>query len=843
MARGDTPAALASLVVGKMTLKEKLGEIVLVSTHGYENVDSGVPRLCIPSLSLQDGPAGLAYGDTNVTQLPAPLGIAASFDTTLARQYGTVLGSEARGQGLDVVQGPNLNIDRVPQNGRAFEGFGEDPFLVSSMGVADIEGIQSQGELAQAKHLVAYNQETNRGALDAVVSSRTLHEIYLAPFEAAVRTGHVASVMCAYPQLNGVFQCQDPQLVQLLDQWGFSGFVRSDLGAAHDPVAALEAGVSLLKPGSVAALATSVHEGILPVPVVDAAVERVLTEMFATGLVGRQLTGTPGTPVDTLAHRQFALRAAEDSTVLLRNRGAVLPLRTARLHSVAVIGADADSAPVTAGFGSAGVVAPYTVTPVAAIRARVGTKVSVRVVDGGSTTRPYPPIPSRYLTPSVGTGHGLTLTVTPQAGVTGTLQMVDPNIAVDLRAHPSVLAVTPSAGANPPPDQAHHGLGASRSGFSPRTSLELPASWTNVSATWTGTLTPPQTGVYAFSLDGSGGAVLSLDGAPVVSDPESHVHGIWSQSVSLVAGHAYRVLLSWDPFDSTALGGPQRLIPSSLRLGWEFAGDPIASAAAAARRSSVAIVFAGDYSSEGFDRPSLSLPGDQNALIAAVAAANPRTVVVLNTGGPVTMPWLDRVAGVVEGWYPGQVDGAAIAAVLFGAVDPSGHLPVTFPVSMAASPINTPAQWPGIGLTSTYSEGLDVGYRYYNATGVKPLFPFGFGLSYTGFSLHHLSVHQTASGVTLTVRVTDFGRTAGTAVPQAYLTFPTSAGEPPDQLVAFAPVTLRAGQTTTQVLRVPSSAFRCYLGGAWTTVPGTYGIAVGQSSAVLPLRATVTVTS
>ena len=220
-----------------MTLAEKLGELVLSSSGSYENVNSGVARVCVPSLTLQDGPVGLAFGDTGVTQLPAPPGIAATFDTALARRYGQVEGSEARGQGIDVVQGPNLNIDRVPESGRAFEGYGEDPFLVSTMGVADIEGIQSQGVLADAKHLVAYSQETNRGALDAQVSSPALNEIYLAPFKAAVVQAHVASIMCAYPELKGTFQCEDPALAPILKQWGFSGFVRSDLGAVHDPAA------------------------------------------------------------------------------------------------------------------------------------------------------------------------------------------------------------------------------------------------------------------------------------------------------------------------------------------------------------------------------------------------------------------------------------------------------------------------------------------------------------------------------------------------------------------------------------------------------------------------------
>ncbi len=839
--RHQSPAALADLVLGRMTLAEKLGEIALINSHGYENLDAGVPRLCIPRLTLQDGPQGLAFGDTDVTQLPAPLGLAATFDTTLAHQYGQVLGSEARGQGIDVVQSPNLNIDRVPQNGRGYEGFGEDPLLVSDMGVAEIGGIQSQGTLAQAKHFVTYNQETDRGVLDTVVSPRALEEIYLPPFRAAVEQAHVASVMCAYPQLNEVYQCQDPALGQQLQQWGFTGFVRSDLGAVHDPVAALAAGTDLIKPASATRLARSVSEGVLPIADVDDAVRGVLTELFDSGLVGRPVTGAPGTPVDTIDDGLLARKVAEHSAVLLQDRGSVLPLSASPSSSVAVIGAAASAVPVTTGFGSSQVTADFTSTPLAAIRDRAGPKTVVRYADGGSTTHGYPTVPSQYLAPSTGTGQGLTLTVAPTEPVVGAtpLRTLDPNVDVALRAHPSVLAVLPAGTANPSPDRPRR----TRPPGSPatRTTLNVPAGWSDITATWTGTLTPPRSGLYAFSTVGSGAATLTLDGTPVVSDPESHVRGVWSQSVQLAAGHAYQVLLSWDPFDSPSPSGPDTLHPSTLTLGWEYASAPIAQAVAAARSSRVAVVFAGDFNSEGFDRPSLDLPGDQDALIAAVAAANPRTVVVLDTGGPVVMPWLNQVAGVVEDWYPGEEDGDAIAAVLYGAVDPSGRLPVTFPSSEAQSAIDTPAQWPGVNLVSTYSEGLQVGYRYDNANGIRPLFPFGFGLSYTHFVQSLVSTTSTGGGYVLEVRVTNTGRVSGTDVPQAYDTFPAAADEPPAQLAAFAPVTVGAGRSATVDLTVPASALSSYLGSGWTTVPGTYTLAVGESSQDLPLHTTVTV--
>jgi beta-glucosidase len=838
------PATLAAMVLKRMTVDEKLGEIALASSGAYENVDAGIPRLCIPSITLQDGPQGLAFGAVHVTQLPAPLGIAATFDTSVARNYGEVEGTEASGQGFDVIQGPNLNIDRVPENGRSFEGYGEDPLLVSAMGVADIEGIQSTGTMAMAKHFAVYNQETNRGELDDVVSKRALEEIYLAPFKAAVTQAHVSSVMCAYPQLNGTYQCQDSQLLDLLDQWGFTGFVRSDLRSVHDPVAALTAGTDLLKPANVRQLAKLVREHQLGMSVVDSAVTRVLTVMFDHGLVGRRATGSPGTPVDSISHTAFALRSAERSAVLLKDNDSVLPLSPSRVRTVAIIGADAETEPVTTGYGSSAVIPPFTSTPLAAIRKRVGTDAAVSYTDGGSTTGDLPPIPTDLLTPSSGDGHGLTLTLT-QADpgfVPPSIRSVEPTVDASIAPHPSTSHLLPNSTPTAPVDRVHTTFSFGRKSLtlggpiSPaRSSIVLPAGWSDATATWTGTLTPPRNGLYTLSLQGTGGASLTLDGAPAVSDTLSHGPARWSQTMRLIGGHPYRMRLEWDPLDKVTSSGHSSITPGSLTLGWQYVSGQIASATTAARRADVAVVFAGDFSSETFDRPSLSLPGDQDALISAVAAANPRTVVVLNTGGAVLMPWLGRVAGVIEAWYPGEEDGTAIAALLFGDVDPSGRLPITFPVSDAQSAINTTAQWPGVDLTSFYSEGLQVGYRYDHARGIQPLFPFGFGLAYTHFALRKLAVSRSHRGISLTVEVTNTGAREGIDVPQAYLTYPASADEPPAQLVAFYPVPLRPGQSKSVTLFVPSSAFQAYLGGGWATAAGPYTLSVGESSSDLPL--------
>ena len=856
MNRHASDAALAGLVVGRMTLDEKLGEIVLVATSEFENINRGVPRLCIPALTLQDGPQGVAFGATDVTQLPAPLGIAATFDPSVARAYGQVQGNEASGQGIDVVQGPDLNIARVPESGRTYEGFGEDPLLVSAMGVADIEGIQSTGDMAMAKHFAVYTQETDRGVLNTVVPERALQEIYLPPFKAAVTQAHVSTIMCAYPRLNGTYQCQDPGLQGVLAQWGFTGLVRSDLGSVHDPIAALEAGTDLIKPSSVRTLSSLVSEHELPMSAVNAAVTTVITGLFAAGLVGQPQSGSPDADVATDADTDFALQAAERSAVLLKNTGSILPLDASPQRSLAVIGADASDAPVTTGYGSARVLAPFTSTPLAAIRHRLGSGADVSYVDGGSTTRNLPAVPTHLLAPVSGGGHGLTLTlyrtdsdtVVGPAGSGQSLQLVVPTADLLLSPHPatsrrlsgsSTLAplghptISPSLG---------RGGGLPSLGsptFPPLTKVVLPAGWSDASATFAGTLTPDRTGLYTVSLQGPGTASLSLDGSPAVSDTLSHGLGRWSQSVELTAGHAYRMDLTWEPIDKTTPSGESRVVPGTFTLGFEFDSGQIAAAARAAASAHTAVVFAGDFNSESFDRPSLSLPGDENALIEAVAAANPRTVVVLNTGGAVLMPWLNRVAGVIEGWYPGEQDGAGIASLLFGDVDPSGRLPITFPLDQAGSAIDSTTQWPGIRLVSIYSEGLDVGYRYDNATGVKPLFPFGYGLSYTRFSLSRLTAEQTSRGVTLTVSVTNEGSRAGTAVPEAYLTQPPAADEPPAQLAAFATVSLGAGQSRTVTMSIPASAFRSYLGGTWTSVPGTYTVSVGQSATDLPLSVTV----
>ncbi len=765
--RTSSPARLAGEVLRRLDLAEQLGIVDLYGRPRIENSDSGVSSLCIPALTLQDGPNGLGNGDTGVTQLPSALSVAATFDPTYAYREGAVEGAEARGQGIDAVQGPVLNLVRVPEFGRAAETYGEDPTLASLMGVADIEGIQSQKVMSDAKHFTAYTQESGRHTLDQVIGNRALEEVYLAPFRAAVTQAHVASIMCAYGKINGVADCADPALYRVLQSWHFGGFVRSDLGAAKSATAAFAAGLDAIKPAAGPRLWAAVQHHQLGAGAIAGSAERILTEMFRFGLVAHPLPLRPGAKVATRAHAAVALAVAEASIVLMKNERRLLPLDFASLHSVAVIGDDAGANAMTTPYGGAHVVAPFVSHPLQAISAIV-RHGHVSYASGGSEVGGTSPIPLAEA-PLVAVGSG--------AG--GVSQSVIPN-----------------------GDRRH-----------------LVYEIRNVR--------PPASGLYVVSLRDNGPAWLLLDGHEIFATPAQHAPMTWSQGMPLQAGRDYRLQLVFQPQPSS----PQPV------LAWRDATPQIAAAVKAASRAQVAIVFASDYSSEGMDRPDLSLPGDENQLISAVAKANPRTVVVLNTSGAVLMPWLSKVAAVLEAWYPGEEDGNATAAVLSGAYDPTGRLPVTFPASEGAVAAHTQASWPGIGGTVVFSEGLDIGYRWDQAHRVTPLFPFGFGLSYTRFALSDLRLSRSGGGYRATLEVADTGTRRGSEVVQAYLRFPPAAGEPPWQLRAVARVTLDPGTRATAVLELPASGFRCYLGGRWRVVGGRYELGVGTSSAELPFRA------
>jgi beta-glucosidase len=778
------------MLMSRMTLADKINEVTGAGTIvPYVFYISAIPRLCIPAIGEEDGPVGVGDGLTGVTQMPAAVSLAATFDPALARRYGQVVGAEERAKGAMINLGPTINIDRDPRWGRSFEAYTEDPYLNSAMAVGYIDGVQSQHEMSMVKHFAVYNQETNRNtpADDAIVSERAIHEIYLPGFWAAANVAKASSLMCSYSMINGVPACQNQYLIGgTLDQrWGFPGFVTSDYGATHSTLQSADAGLDQEMPaaeyyGSDLKAATAARE--VSTASLNQMVSRILAEMFRFNEFNNPPTGSTGATVTTPAHQAVATQVAEAGTVLLKNNRDALPLRASGGGSIAVIGPAASAAPVYTGGGSAYVTSTFHVTPLQGIQAAAGPGTSVSYTQGLPTDTSLSPIPSADLTPAYApTGYG---------------------------------------------------------------------------ETYTGTLTAPETGTYVLAFQNPGSYTMTklyLDGKEILANPGTAPVSTYSVGVSLVAGHKYTLSLSG--------GGP------SAHLSWATPSElapGIAQAVAAARAANTAVVVVSDDTeSEAADRASLNLPSAQNELVSAVAAANPRTVVVIDAGAPVVMPWINQVASVLDAWYPGESNGTALAAVLFGGVDPGGHLPVTFPVGLSQVPASTPAEFPGVNGRVLYSEGIDVGYRYYDANNETPLFPFGYGLSYTHFSYSNLTVTpervqngssnpaatrngQSGPQVTVSATVTNTGRVAGSDVAQLYLGDPASAGEPPRQLRGFGNVTLRPGQSTTVHFTLNGHGLSYWddAAGGWVLPDGRYQVYLGDSSALanLPLHGGFTVT-
>ena len=806
------PAAnRAAEVLAKMTLDDKLAMVdgtgFSTGAAGYVGHIAANARLCIPALNLEDGPQGVADGVSGVTQLPAPVALAAAFDPALARQYGSVVGSEEHGKGADVNLGPTVNIVRDPRWGRAFESYGEDPYLSGQTAVGYVDGVQRQDVMAQVKHYAVYNQETNRNtaADDVAVSQRAMQEIYLPQFYAAVTQGHAASVMCSYSTVNGQYACQNSDLLGILDnQWHYPGFITSDWGATHSTVASALAGMDLSMPGGTllgpdyygAPLKAAVQAGTVPASALNEMVSRLLLEMFRFGLFDHPQTGSLTATVTTAAHARTGQDVAKAGTVLLKNDGNVLPLAARSGQRIAVIGSDAGQYALTSGGGSAGVIPPYTVTPVQGITQRAAA-------DGVGVTYAQGDVPAQGAlgaVPASAFPHGLTATYYNNTAFSG---------------KPAATGTVPD-------------LALSWASKSPAPGVNA-AGW---SAKLAGTVKLPAAGSYTLSLSLTGTASVTINGKAVFAS-QTTFGGVARATVTLPAGNA---TIAVNYADSVPIGS------DGVTLGWQPPQNLLAQAVAAAKKSDRAVVFASDYETEGADLATITLPASENQLISAVAAANPNTVVVLNTGSAVTMPWLNQVKGVIEAWYPGQDDGNEIAAVLFGDVNPSGKLPVTFPRSLAQVPASTAAQWPGTGGKVQYSEGVLVGYRWYSTKGITPLFPFGYGLSYTSFAYSHLVVRPgQGGGYQVSAEVTNTGQRTGADVAQVYVGDPAATGEPAEQLKGYQRVTLRPGQTTRVTFAVSRNDL-AWWNGHWEVSPGSYALMVGDSSASLPLTAHVEVT-
>jgi beta-glucosidase len=829
--------ARARAILRQMTLDEKVDMMHGELNNYYGFYNGPIERLGVPALTMADGPAGVRIANPDVneqqsTQLPSPLALAATWDEDLAQEYGRVAGDEAHRTGHNVLLSPAFDIARVAQAGRAFEALGEDPLLSGVMGAAEVRGIQANPVIADLKHYNVYTQETNRLAGgNAVVDERTLQEIYTRPFAIGQEQGRAGSAMCAFNKVNGIYACEHDELQNqiLKQQLGFQGWIMSDYGATHSTVQSVLGGLDQEMPGNTTPetgpgdcflcgpLLDAVRAGQVPTSRINDAVLRILRPMVALGLFDNPPTVRP---LPEEANSAFARSVSERASVLLKNDDRVLPL-AANVGSIAVIGTDADA--VTQGGGSSQVIPTRAVSPLAGIQARVAPGVTVTHTAGtdpvtSASLLPGPDaIPSDFLTSALGDGEGLRVEYFDSADLSGT---------------PAVDRTEPFAGI--------YGGFFLFEGFNAQ-SPHFPVQDNNHNASirWTGTLTAPVTGTYELAVTTIGTSTVYLDGQPVLTTGPTGDPTVTTAAVDLTAGQTYDLRAEYinDSPGGTDAG-------AAFRLGWTppepVVTPSVQAAAQAARSAQTAVVVVRDYSSEGGDKPSLDLPNGQAELIRQVAAANPRTIVVLEAGGVVqTSDWDGSVPAVLHNWFGGQEQGNALAGLLFGDVNPSGRLPVTIPVDEASTPVSDPSQYPGDGLDQQFSEGIFVGYRGFAENGIEPQYAFGHGLSYTSYEYSRLRTAAVAGedgGTVLqaTVDVTNTGTVAGTETVQVYVgNLPTRrVSSAPVSLAGFETVTLAPGerQRVTITLSPESLSYWDVDLDEWRTPTGTIQVKVGAAS-------------
>ena len=795
-----------------------------------------------------DGPAGPTHAP-GVASLPNGLVVASSFDPELAAAYGRAVGREFRAAGIRQMLGPTVDIARTWHSGRVPEAFGEDPVLSGLIAAQVVRGVQEQGVAATLKHFAVYEQEQGRTgdlpfglepAVNNIVSERAIREIYLAPFRAAVEEGGALGVMCGFPRVNGVYACENPMLLGILkSEWGLRGTVAPDFpDAQRSVVAAVNAGLDLGNFGlpretpeaADASLGAALGLGPIPggVSLKDAVTSGKVSEQRVNDMIRRRLVVLfaaeagvataqraqsaprvePAQPDAAVGDLQSAvMRVAEQGAVLLRNERHSLPLHEG-VRSIAVFGAQAGPKPQAATSGSAYVEPSHVGVALDEIKKRAGSGVRVSYVRGSLGLDALASIPPAVLrTPEGEMGLRVEYFANPRLEFSGSPLHTRTDLSAEIRGPAPVPGLPGNNG------------------------------W---SARWTGTLTPRLTGIHHFTLSGAGSGRLYFDDKLAARFDRVDFGAVAYAAIALQKGHSTRLRVEFTPREAAPLPGVHMMgttLGTLLELGWSEPDDRIQRAAAAAKRADVAIVFAADRHGEGADRTGLALPEDQNELIAAVAAANSNTIVVLSTAGPVSMPWANKVAAILETWYAGDAFGAATTRLLFGDAAPGGRLPITFPVSDEQGPVAASDRYPGTvspngSLAEVhFDEGLLVGYRWFDATRTQPLFPFGYGLTYAPLRIHDIEVVENAEP-RITATVTNTGSRADTEVLQVYLAFPETVAEPPRRLVAIRKVAVAARESQRVELELPARAFDVWdeQTHAWHSPSGRYEILVGRSS-------------
>ncbi|MDH3552212.1 MAG: glycoside hydrolase family 3 C-terminal domain-containing protein [Gammaproteobacteria bacterium] len=813
MAQTPPAAALPDTVVerrvdsilSQMTLEEKVDLIAGVDFFYLR----GLARLSVPRLRMADGPMGVR-NDGPATAFGGGIALAATWNPALAERIGVEFGRDARARGVHFLLAPGVNIYRAPMAARNFEYFGEDPFLASRLAVGFINGVQSQEVSATVKHFAANNSEFDRNNTDSLVDDRTLREIYLPAFEAAVKEAKVGAIMDGYNLTNGSYMSQHAYLNDEVakNEWSFRGVIMSDWISTYDAIGAANGGLDIEMPSGSQfnreKLLPAIKAGKVSVSTIDDKVRRQLRVAIRFGWFDREQLD-----LSILRHnpqgQQAALQGAREGMVLLKNENALLPLDGERVKSILVVGPNAH--PAVIGGGGSSLVEPFN-------------SVSIRdglVAAAGSNTdvfyaRGLPPL-SEIISATQFSSNG-------SGGEPGL--RAEYFAAADLSGTP-VLARLES--------RIEIGLSNGTPRFPQGT----------LSERWTGYYAVPEDGTYDVFVGAAGdlGGLyrLFLDDKLVIDNWNLNKAMVDYVTLALDAGN-HKVVLEHH--------GRQKWPGERLQLGFSRHGDRVeATAKALAAKADVVVIAAGfdaSSESEGSDR-TFRLPPGQDELIQAMAAANKQTVVVMTAGGAVDMNgWIERVPALLQAWYPGQEGGTAVAEILFGAVNPSGRLPATFERHWQDNPAHD-YYYPERGTQRiVYREGIFVGYRGYEKNGVAPLFPFGHGLSYTTFEYGNLKISPEKTGdgnVLVTFDLTNTGSRAGADVAQVYVADKhSSVPRPPKELKGFAKVHLEPGETQRVTVELNRRSFSYYdvEARAWRAEPGVFDVLVGRSSEAIELR-------
>ncbi len=809
--RGPQPVTAAmerraDAMMHKMTLQQKI-ELIGGEDSMFIRAE---PSIGFPRLKMSDGPMGVrTWGPS--TAYAAGIGLAASWDTALAEKTGVGLGEDARARGVNFLLGPGVNIYREPMNGRNFEYFGEDPYLAGQITVGYIDGVQSQGVSATVKHYAANNSEYDRQRENSVVSERALREIYLPAFEAAVRQAHVGAVMDSYNLVNGEHSTQNKFLnIEVLRKdWGFRGVLMSDWGGTHDAIAAANGGLDLEMPSgdymNPKSMLPAIQNGKVSEAVIDQKVRRILRTALQFGWLDRDQLDL-NVPLYNQHGDAIALQGAEEGAVLLKNEGHLLPLERRAVHSIAMIGPDAYPAVPTAG-GSGNVTAFAPVSFMTGMSDDLHPGVKVYWNSGIQT-------PAEIFENS----NWCADAGCKQQG----LRRDEYVVATNAKLRSAIdLTVNDATG--------------KQWGESAKTPRRVE---------WNGYFIPKSTGVYRFVANavGEGRYRAVVNGKEIFAQAQDEGGSAESAQVTLEGGKAAKVQLIYFPGRDENTAGFGVIAEDHLIN---------AEAVQMAKKADAVVLsvgFSPQTESEGFDR-TYQLPFGQEDLIRRVTAANPHTVVVLTSGGSVaTSGWIGNAPALLQTWYAGQEAGTALTKILFGDVNPSGKLPISWEKKIEDNPTYKNYYEKGNSRDVKYAEGVFVGYRYYETSTVKPLFPFGFGLSYTKFAFSNLAISPDSASSTGPIRVgfdvKNTGSRAGAEVAQIYVGDPSATVKRPEmELKGFSRVMLAPGQMrhVTATLNKRSLAYWDEASHGWKVDPGKFVVYVGDSSENVPLKKGFTV--